>query len=557
METIKDLIKKQYKDTIDKQILIKKFFKTIYRGIDLEEEQIRVFQNNREGTYNKINYFNDIDDLVNFSISKYNYYNNTYFELATTNGKGGAEENLKYRYCLAFDFDKKTLGSDFNHKDIINLFKVNKIYCHCIVDSAHGYHAYIMINRTNNIKMVDEVQKALATKLNADLNAIKTTQILRIPYSFNVKGDKPKQVKLVHLETYNSEKFKAYDIEFLYKKNCNDKFVKTDSKQTTYTLNNTNVPKCVKNMLVNGSNDGDRYKDLCNIVVALRGRNKILSEIKEVCKEWALKSNYDDNLEYRIENIYNNKISLELNCKDCIEFNNCYDKVISDFNFDSLIDSDGTIYNTYTLDNKIIKKIRNKQSRGVGMLSGNEVLILNVLKNEYENPRPLTGNGMDIKLLMSSITYKRKSCLSEKTLRETLKKLVDKKYIIEEDGARNKKYYKFNAKSENINNSIKISYFATIMCICGNITTSELSLYILMRYLHKEQIKQGITKGNIFQLNQKELSKFYYGDKSKINNQSNISEMINNLIECKILDIYCKNTSKNNGYEYNIYRLNS
>lgn len=33
--------------------------------------------------------------------------------------------------------------------------------------------------------------------------------------------------------------------------------------------------------------------------------------------------------------------------------------------------------------------------------------------------------------------------------------------------------------------------------------------------------------------------------------------MINNLIECKILDIYNKEVSKNNGFEYNIYRLNS
>ena len=106
VDTVKDLIKKPYKDNLDKQILIKKFFKTIYRGIDLEEEQIRIFQNDQKETYSKVTYFNDIDDLVNFSISKYNYYNNTYFTLATTDKEGGKEENLKYRYCIALIFNQ-------------------------------------------------------------------------------------------------------------------------------------------------------------------------------------------------------------------------------------------------------------------------------------------------------------------------------------------------------------------------------------------------------------------------------------------------------------------
>ena len=78
-----------------------------------------------------------------------------------------------------------------------------------------------------------------------------------------------------------------------------------------------------------------------------------------------------------------------------------------------------------------------------------------------------------------------------------------------------------------------------------------------MRYIHQEQKdKPGALKGNLFQINQEELSKIYYGKLTK-NGQGHISEMINNLIECHILDIWERQTSKNNGFTYNIYRLNS
>ena len=542
---IKELIKKQHKDTIDKQMLIKKFFKTIYRDIDLENEYIRVFQNNRESTYNKVNYFNNIDDLVNFSINKYNYYNNTYFELSTTDGAGGSEEHLKYRYCLGFDFDKKDLGADFNHKDIINLFKSIKMYCHCILDSGNGFHTFVMINKTNNLKMVDEVQKALAIKLNADLNAIKTTQILRVPFTFNVKSDKPKAVKLVHLEAYDSGLFKAYDIEFLHSKNCNNREIKADSKITNYTLNNTNVPKCLVKILEDGSNKGDRYKDLQNIVVALRLRNKSLSEIKEVVKEWALKSDYDDNLNYRIENIYNNKMSLELDCKNCIEFNSCYNKIVSDFEFKE--------------DEKFIKvsetnmcKLKNTNRRGAKIMKSNDLLVYCVLKNHHD--------GLTREELLKELTYTKKKvvkniALSERTLKDTLKSLEENGFIeVIKGNARQgiANIYKIKIERSKVDLTYNISYGATYECIKGNISTEELRLYNYMRYLHHKEQRENPTalRGNLFQINQIELAKELGVT------QGRISVMVNNLLDEKLLSIWYRQPSKNNSFEYYIYRLN-
>lgn len=537
-------------DIIDKKYKVKKFLRTIYRDIDFTKEYIRVFQSNqtalKEATYNKVTFFNDIDELVNFSCSKYTKGNNTYFELATTDGIKGAVDNLKYRYCLGFDFDKKDLGAEFSHKDIINKFKDLKIYCHAIVDSGNGYHAYIMINKTNDFNKVNAVQKVLCEKLEADKNAIKSTQILRIPYTYNVKNQL-KTVRIVHLEDRHSDKFKAYDIDFLYKKNCISKEVAKDTeKKIKHTLSNTNIPECIAEILKDGSEEGNRYKDLCNIVVALRLKNKSLGEIKEVCKEWALKSNYDDNLEYRIEHIYENKKVLELNCKGCSKFNNCYNKVISDFNFDSN-------YNVFTLEDKVSKTLKNSNRKGAKVMNGNELLIVNVLKNN--------DDGLYTSEIVKKITYKKKCRLSKPTYTTALNSLADKGIIEVTKGNSRKgeeNFYKLNPIRCKEDNIISVSYLATAMCICRLISPTELQLYHLMRYLHhKEQLENPkALKGNLFQFNQRDLAKAFYGN-DKAENQSNISKMINNLLECHILDIWDRGTSKNNNFEYYIYRLNS
>jgi hypothetical protein len=323
-------------------------------------------------------------------------------------------------------------------------------------------------------------------------------------------------------------------------------------------INNANVPKCITNILENGTIEGDRYSDLQKIVVNLRQRNKTVEEIILACKSWAEKSNYNDNLDYRVKNIYNNLKYVHMDCKECDSKNECFNFTESEFDFDSLVDEDGVIYETYQLEDKITKKIRNKQNKGGRniMLNGNEVLILNILRLEYEKPRPLTMNGMDIKLLMKSITHKKQSCLSENTLRETLNNLVEKKYVIEEIGARNKKYYKFNPIQTTIDKTIKVSFMATVLCICKQITPNELALYILMRHLHKQQILENKAKGNLFVMTQSDLAKAYYGNNTT-ENKSNISKMIKNLLDCHIIDIYDTEVSKNNNFEYYRYRLNS
>ena len=536
-------------EQIEKQYKIKKFFKLLFRGIT-EEEYIRVFQNNNKD-YSNVKYFNDIDELVSFASSNKVKFNNTYFTLATTDGKGGSTEHLMYRYFLGFDFDKKDQVEGFNHIDILNKFKSLQIHYNCLIDSGNGYHVYICIERTNDLQKVKEVQEALCDKLGADKNAIKTTQILRIPYTFNIKNGGHRQVNIIYMEDRNSKQFKPYNIDFLYQKNCNIKHKEEAKEQTTFTLNNTNVPECIKDVLTNGTKKGDRYTDLQRIVVLLRQRNKSIQEIKKVCKEWATKSNFSDNLDYRIENIYNNLQHVKMECKECEHKRECYNSTVSDFEYDKLTDAEGNKCSVLKYKNTTISKTFCRGDNN--MLGGNEIIVLNVLKNN--------NDGLFSGEIEKKITFKKKCRLSKPTLIKTLKTLEEMNYITVTKGYKRGKeqnFYKVNRERYNADNTIEISYFATIMCICRLITPSELRLYYIMRYLHAEQQKNNTKalKGNLFQINQEELAQIYYGKITK-EGQGHISDMINNLIECHILDIWERATSQNNGYNYNIYRLNS
>lgn len=534
-------------DIIDTQYSLKKFFKLIYRDIDFKEEYIRVFQNNntykKESTYSKVLFFNDIDELIKFSTNKYIRQNNTYFNLATTDGEGGSEEYLRYRYCLGFDFDKKD-NPGLTAKDILNKFKKLKIHYHALIDSGNGYHVYVCINRTSNLKMVNEVQKELIKRLGADKKADLKTQILRVPYTFNIK-DYPKRVKIITMDDRNSHEFRPYNIEFLYKKNCIQVGTHEEGIQSKYIFNNTNIPNCIKNIIENGSEEGNRYKDLQNIVVALRQRNKTLGEIKEVCKEWSLKSNYNDNLNYRIENIYNNKQGLELNCKECLEFDSCYNKIISNFEFKE----DEKII---TLSETNMNKLKKSNRKGAKIMKSNDLLVYCILKNHYD--------GLTREELVNELTYTKKKvvknvALGERTLKDTLKSLEENGFIEVIKGVKKlgiKDIYKLKEDRAKVELKYNISFGATYECIKGNISTEELRLYNYMRYLHHKRQREDVKalKGNLFQVNQIDLAKELGVT------QGRISVMISNLIDEKLLSIWYRQSSKNNGFDFNIYRLN-
>lgn len=541
---------------IENQFKIKKFLMTLYQeaitaGNNLKDnEYIRIYQNNKTNEvtlfdfdkrdYSKVEFFNNIDDVVSYCTSKNSSFTNTYFSLATTNGSGGTFQDLQNRYCIAFDFDKKNYDN-LTLADIVNKFNELKLYYHALVDSGNGYHAYICINRTNDHKLVEEVTKTIAKKLGADLNACKTTQVLRMPLTYNIK-DKKKQVRIIKL--YDKETIKRYDIEALAKRFCRD--VKTTTDTNIKYILDTKVPHCIAEILKNGSIDGNKNKDLQKIIVSLRLRNKTLSQVFAIAKEWNYKSENsfnDSELEYQVNYMYENLRNVDFGCKNCNLTNECWSKIESDF----IYTEDDILLN---MAHKHAKDLKYKNRKGAKVMNGNQLFIYNVLLNNKDRE-------LNVDEITELITYKRKNkiknvAMGEKTLRDTLKELLENDYISMNKGnarAGIPHTYKINTVRCKVDKEYTISYFATLAVIWGIITTEELRLYTHMRYKQDLLVKEGKAKGNILRINQEELAK----DLGLT--QQAISHNIDGLIEAKILDIW-ETKVNDNGFIYYTYRLN-
>jgi len=521
----------------------KKFFKTVFdtevgeMGNLKDNQYIRVFQNNED--YSKVEFFNNIDDLVRYTTNGKIYNTNTYFNLSLTNGVGGTEQDLKTRSVIAFDFDKKSLGQDFNHVDLINRFKAIGLWYHCLIDSGNGYHAYIMIEPTEDMEKVIEVTKAIGNKLGADNQAMKSTQILRVPYTFNVKDPtRQKQVNIIN--QYKLDSIKRYNINDLYNRFCineRDKQQGTEGKISSHTINNTNIPVCIERILTEGSPDSSRYNDLGNIVVTLRDRGKTLAEVQAVAKEWAIKSQYNDNLEYRVEHLYNNKKYAELNCEGCQHSKTCFTRIESDFNYP--VDQP-----ILTMTESHTRYLKASNRKGAKKMLGNDLLIYGILKSHKD--------GLYRAEIEKELTYRNTICLSKPTLTKALQSLEDNGFIEVTTEDKGKKFYKIKEIRSNIELTYNISYAATYEAVKGNISTEELRLYQYMRYLHNKQQREDpkALKGNLFQFNQVDLAK----DLGLT--QGRVSQMISNLLFEKLISIWYRQPSKNNGFDYNIYRLN-
>lgn len=535
-------------DKIDKMYEIKKFLTTIYEqgigeGNNLTDNQyIRVFQNDKEKTFSNVNFFDNIDDMVKYCATKSNGVN-TYYELATTTSESGQEQDLLYRYFLAFDFDLKDYDENFSYKDIMFKFKELGLWYHIIINSGNGLHVYMMINKTNDFHKVNKVQEILCDKLGSDKNAIKSTQLLRIPFTLNMKSEKPKMVRIIHM--FDKSTIKPYSIDKLYSRFYTAKEVEKEkemsNRNSNYTIKTSNLPICINMILDNGSDEGNRNSDLQKMIVSLRVRNKNINEITHIVEEWNNKNKSplpEHELKYQTNYIYENVKNVSYDCKNCSSCSACWDRVDSDFEYQSGEE-------LLVLSEKYSKDLKHKKRKDAKVMSGNELFIYNVLLNNKDRK-------LNIDDIINLITYKKKCAMSLKTLRETLSNLIESKYILKTAGVKKlgiKDTYEINKVKTKVDDEITISYFCTLAVIWNVISCDELRLYTYMRYKHHMLVKEGKEKGNILRINQTELA----NDLGVT--QPRISIMINNLIESKILDIW-ENKINDRGFMYYTYRLN-
>lgn len=527
---------------IDMMYKQKKFFRAVFdteiesMGNLKDNQYIRLFQA-KEGHTKEPIFFNNIDDVVSYVSSNKRYGINTYFNLSLTNGAGGKKEDMETRLVLGWDFDKEE-GQDLTHIDIINKFKSVGLWYHILIDSGYGYHAYTCIEPTQDIDKVVKVTEKIGQYLGADKKAMLNTQILRVPYTFNVKYGKHKQVNIV--KQYNKDTIKRYDINKLYNRFClneKDKQEGTGDKVTQFTIASTNIPPCIEKMIVEGSEKGKRYEDLQKIVVTLRDRNKTLGEIKALVREWAGKSDYKDNTDYRVEHIYNNLKYVSLDCEGCKHSKTCFNQIESDFNYPD-------DYNIITMTESHTRYLKASKRKGARKMLSNDLMLYGILKNHRE--------GLYRAEIEKELTYRGTVCLSKPTLTKALQSLENNGFVEVTTEERGKKFYKLKEIRTDIDLTYNISFGATYEAIKGNISPDELKLYQYMRYLHNKQQREDskALKGNLFQFNQDKLA-----DDLGLT-QGRVSQMISNLLFEKIISVWYRQPSSNNGFDYYVYRLN-
>lgn len=520
--TLKDFLQELYKPVLNEKGNI----------INNENIKIEKYSNKILG---KEEFYNNINELCMSVESPSKFYYDTYFSLSTNNGNSKETKDSLTRTCIAFDFDKKD-NNELTSTDLIHKFKKIGLFYHAIIDSGHGYHVYIFINKTNDLKLINKVTKHIAQLVGADLNC--TTQILRVPLTVNCKEENDKKrVNIVKLYKDIHRK----NIEELAKRyimQCNE------NKNTEYLLKGI-VPKCLESILSNGSTKGNRNNDLQKIVVLLKNMRKTEAEILAVAKEWNNKNEVSfDNLEYQVNYMYNNLKTTELNCANCQYNKECYSKVMSNFEY-----KENEIL--VKLSENSVNKSSNKKSKrkGVRKMNGNMLLVYSVLKNHFD--------GLYKEELEKELTYKSKKkkiervALSNPTLIKTLKELEENKFISVETINR-KKLYKCIPERVKEECTFTISYSATYECIKGNISTEEYELYCYMRYLHNKQQREDTTalKGNLFRMNQEDIAK------GLGITQGRVSQMIDNLIDEKLLSIWYRGKRENSSFYYNVYLLN-
>lgn len=193
--------------------------------------------------------FNEFEYSINLKRKCYNVF----VCLSTCTDKGSKLEDLISRHVLFLDIDKKD-NPDIKPSDIYKAFKerMPNIFIHCLIDSGHGYHVYIGIEKCNDMNKVTAITKEIANALKGrivfDEKAMLGTQLARIPKTINFKDYKAEGEVWCNIVSNNieNEKFRRFT--------CNEILKLISSKNVTVKKS---FP-CIENMIQNGAVKGER-----------------------------------------------------------------------------------------------------------------------------------------------------------------------------------------------------------------------------------------------------------------------------------------------------------
>lgn len=410
---------------------------------------------------------------MNIDIDKYRYYNNVFVSLATTDGQGRTKENLVSRGVLAFDFDKKDYPEGFNHKDVLKKFQKLGLYYHMMVSSGRGYHVYLMTEPTKDIDRLVSINKVIAQRLGADMNATSPTQILRVPDSYNFKEGKQRQCNIIWLQA-NPRKRIEHSIDKLHKKYISS----VGDANIRYVPTNKMEP-CIEKML-KGVPGGHRNFALGRLTKWLQRANYSRASAIEVIREWNSKCSPPQDMgkvENDFSNYWNNDYKL-LGCKtDNKEIQGVLSNYCNKYECNKADKYEAIhLLKTVNIEYKVADKIRYGGDRA--MLNGNHITIIAILK--------VNDAGLNTKQLQEEITstITRKSAMSKPTLYKVLNELEELNIIecIESRWKNESNFYKLKDMKALENEKFVLSYQAVQRYLDGAIGQAALRLYSYMLY---------------------------------------------------------------------------
>lgn len=247
--------------------------------------------------------FDEFKDIV----FKCRYHYDMYVSLATVRQINGTlkriASSLGKRYVLFLDFDLKDYPeADGSAKYFTKIIQEKAgLFSHMIINSGNGYHFYFCVEQKNNISDIVALNEKLSALTVADPNACKSTQLARIPCSFNHKIDGINDyesiddwhyVKVVNDSTKNT-RFFPYNLHTLSgrieqqlrtrkaeAKRATEypKYIEAREPQCAYYCNQT--------IFQNGAKEGERNFWLGRLVSQYKKEGKSYERSKALVFDW-------------------------------------------------------------------------------------------------------------------------------------------------------------------------------------------------------------------------------------------------------------------------------
>lgn len=422
-----------------------------------ENEYIRLIALRRDANGNVgnecgdriIQYVNNFDDYRNF-IFKYRYTHDVYNQIATNrNNRDGTIKSQRCRKVLYLDFDKKDYPELKDAMDFTAIIKekMPKLFLHACICSGHGFHYYISIKSTCNLKDVVDINKELVSILGADIKAASPTQISRPPCTYNHKLEdgsydyvhkkKWQYVKVITNRYRVGKQFRTYKLSYIsklikYYHQSQENIKILERQRWNYeTLKEYPCYLCVKKVMNEGADKGQRNFWHGRIVKMLQMEGYQESKIYSLCQEYNKKC-YPPKTEKIIEDDTKKFMTGDYKLLGCYESFNIDDpkRKFIETQCDKVYC--GTYHNgakisiskgqAARLNKKILTRKHFRETKGHEFLI---ITLLEVYKNSYGRRGFRVKNLQE--LLYSSI--QKRKCIGEKRLQVLLEGLQDKKYI--------------------------------------------------------------------------------------------------------------------------------